>query len=61
MSAKTYSEDAADHALRAPADWNTADYLSDDELAQRIAERPPFATETHRLLSTIIKLRKGVT
>lgn len=41
----------------AAQDWSTADYIADDELKGMLRERPPFGTETHRLLSTILKLR----
>jgi hypothetical protein len=35
--------------------WNPADYIGVDELRGLILEKPPFGSENHRMISTILK------
>jgi hypothetical protein len=46
-----------DKVAKTAEGWLTQDYIGDDELVGMLLERPPFGTDRHRFLPTILKLR----
>ena len=44
-------------AVRADHNWDASDYMRVDELKGRMRECPPFNSDEHRILSTILLLQ----
>lgn len=55
----TYEENYQRELAKLQLEWNTTDAFEIDEIAGMQHDSPPFGTEKHRWISTVLRLLKN--